>query len=59
MKNVEKSGFLGDYSMPQPGGEDRAALIYIKSGVDFKPYNKLMFARITAWLSANAPNQGN
>ena len=41
MKDVTKTGFLGDYSQLKPGGDDRAALFYIKPGINLKPYNKL------------------
>jgi len=54
MKDVTKTGFLNDYSQLKPGGEDRAALVYIKPGVNLKPYNKLMFERITVMLSDQA-----
>ena len=54
MKNVEKSGFLGDYSQLQAGGDDRAALTYFKPGVDFKPYTKLMFERVVVSLDPAA-----
>ncbi|HEY7746084.1 MAG TPA: DUF3313 domain-containing protein [Desulfuromonadales bacterium] len=54
MKKVEKAGFLGDYSQLKPGGEDRAALLYIKPGVDLKPYNQIMFERVTVMLSPEA-----
>lgn len=54
MKTVEKSGFLGDYSQLRPGGDDRAALVYVKPGTNFKPYNKLMFDRVVVLLSDTA-----
>jgi len=54
MKDVQKTGFLSNYSQLQPGGEDRAALVYIKPGYDFKPYNKLMFERFVVLLSDSA-----
>jgi hypothetical protein len=54
MKTVEKTGFLGDYSQLSPGGENRAALVYIKPGADLKPYNKLMFERVVVLLSDSA-----
>lgn len=54
MKKVEKAGFLDDYSQLKPGGEDRAALVFIKPGVDLKPYDKLMFERVTVILSPEA-----
>lgn len=58
MKEVKKTGFLGDYSMLKPGGEDRAALLYIKPGVDFKLYDKIMFDRVMVWLSPEAQSRG-
>ena len=54
MQKVETSGFLKDYSILKPGGEDRAALVYMKPGVDFKPYNKVMFDRIFVFLTPEA-----
>lgn len=54
MKHVEQSGFLGDYSQLQAGGDDRAALVYFKPGVDFKAYDKLMFERVAVSLNASA-----
>ena len=46
MKNVEQSGFLKDYSQLKPGASDQAALVYVKPGVNFKAYNKIMFERV-------------
>lgn len=54
MTDVKKAGFLSDYSMLSPGGEDRAALLYIKPNADFKPYNKIMFDRVMVLLADNA-----
>lgn len=54
MKDVQKTGFLSDYSELKPGGPDQAALVYIKPDVDLKPYNKLMFERIVVLLSDSA-----
>lgn len=54
MKNVEKTGFLNNYSQLQPGTDDRAALLYIKPNVDFKQYNKLMFERVVVLLADSA-----
>ena len=54
MKDVQKTGFLSDYSQLKPGTDDQAALVYIKPGVDLKPYNKLMFERFVVLLSDSA-----
>jgi hypothetical protein len=51
MKKVEQSGFLGDYSQLQPGGKDRAALLYIKPGVNLRSYDKIMFDRVVVVIS--------
>jgi hypothetical protein len=51
MKDVKQTGFLGDYGQLKPGGDDRAALIYVNPDVDFKPYTKLMFERVSVFLS--------
>jgi hypothetical protein len=51
MKNVNKSGFLGNYSQLKPGTGDQAALVYVKPGVDFKRYKKIMFERVTVSLA--------
>ena len=37
MQDVQKTGFLSDYSQLKPGGDDRSALYYVKPGVDLKP----------------------
>ncbi|MBV5328272.1 MAG: DUF3313 domain-containing protein [Chlorobium sp.] len=54
MKDVTKTGFLGDYSQLKPGRDDQAALVYIKPGTQIKPNTKLMFDRITVVLSDQA-----
>jgi len=58
MDDVEESGFLVDYSQLTPGGEDRAALTYVKPGVDFKKYDAIMFDRVSVWLSPEAETRG-
>ena len=52
--DIEEPGFLVDYSQLTPGGEGRAALRYVKPGVDFKKYDALMFDRVSVWLSPEA-----
>lgn len=54
MKNVEQSGFLKDYSQLKHGSDDQAALVYIKPGVDFKPYIKIMLERVTVVFAPTA-----
>jgi hypothetical protein len=57
MKDVKQSGFLGDYSQLKPGGDDRAAMLYFKPGVNFKQYDSVMFERVTVYLSPEAQNR--
>jgi hypothetical protein len=57
MKTVERTGFLANYDQLAPGGDDRAALVYFKPGVDYKAYNKLMFERIVVLLSDSAESR--
>jgi len=57
MKDVKQTGFLGDYGQLKPGGDDRAALIYVNPGVDFKMYDSLMFERVTVYLSPEAESR--
>ena len=57
MKNVERTGFLSSYSDLKPGTGDQAAMRYLKPGVDFKPYNKLMFERFVVLLSDSAASR--
>lgn len=48
---VEKSGFLGDYSMLQPGGAGQAALRYISPDAQFSAYDKVVIEPITIWVN--------
>ncbi len=57
MKSVETTSFLSDYSQLQTGGSDRAALYYMKPGVNLQPYNKIMFDRVVVMLSDDAEYQ--
>jgi hypothetical protein len=57
MKDVKQTGFFADYGQLQPGGDDRAALIYVNPDVDFKPYTKLMFERVSVFLSPTSESR--
>ena len=54
MKNVEETGFLSDYSQLKAGGSDRAALYYVKPGINLSQYNQIMFDRVLVMLSDSA-----
>ena len=58
-KSVEKSGFLGDYSMLQEGrrgvvkegSEDQALWIYKNPAADWRKYKKIILEPVTIWMS--------
>jgi hypothetical protein len=52
------SGFLGDYSKLQPGPEGGVAKSYIKPGVDFKKYNKVMLDQVRFYFKDDAADKG-
>lgn len=47
----EESGFLGDYSMLEPGKGDQAGLIYIAPDADFGRYDAVLLDSVTVWRS--------
>ena len=58
-KSVEKSGFLGDYSLLREGerstisesAEDQALLTYRNPAVDWRKYRKVWLDPVTVWMS--------
>jgi hypothetical protein len=58
-KSVEKSGFLGDYSMLKEGersafaqgAENTALLVYRNPAVDWRKYKKVKLDPVTVWMS--------
>ncbi|MGH7180813.1 MAG: DUF3313 domain-containing protein [Nitrospiraceae bacterium] len=58
-KSVEKSGFLGDYSLLKEGerstfsqgAENQALLIYKKPDVEWRKYRKVWLDSVTVWMS--------
>ena len=57
-KNVKHSGFLTDYAKLQPGPKDGADWRYIKSGVDFRRYDKLMVDHIVFYFKEDSKYKG-
>ena len=63
-RSVEKSGFLGDYSMLKEGTrnttgfgsdvENQALLVYKNPNVDWKKYKKIQLDPVTVWLGPNS-----
>jgi hypothetical protein len=58
-KSVEKSGFLGDYSLLKEGerstisesAEDQALLVYRNPAADWRKYRKIQLDPVTVWMS--------
>jgi len=58
-KSVEKSGFLGDYSLMKEGKrsvikegpEDQALFIYKNPSADWRKYKKIQLDPVTIWMS--------
>jgi hypothetical protein len=55
-RSVEKSGFLGDYSQLREGGTDEAQLVYIKPGVHWAAYDKVVIEPVTLWTNESIDN---
>jgi hypothetical protein len=51
-RGVTESGFLKDYSVLRPGGEGEAAFRYIKPGVAFSAYDKVLIEPVTIWAAS-------
>lgn len=50
----EFSGFLGDYSLLQPGGEGQALYRYVAPGVNWSQYNAVMIDPVTFWAAQDS-----
>lgn len=50
---AKPSGFLGDYSKLQKGGEGQALLVYVDPQTDFSKYRKLIIDPVTLWRNAD------
>jgi hypothetical protein len=48
-KPPDRAGFLGDYSMLEPGGDDAPALMWVRTDVDWSVYNAVMIDSIQFW----------
>jgi hypothetical protein len=53
-RTVEKSGFLGDYSQLREGGQGEAQLVYVKPGVTWARYDKVVIDPVTVWTSGDS-----
>ena len=52
LTDVERSGFLGDYSDLRPGGEGEAALVWVAPSMDFAAYDAIMIDSVTLWYAS-------
>jgi hypothetical protein len=57
-KKTGYSGFLDSYPEFHPGPEGGVDLVYLKEGVDFKKYNKVMLDNIIFFTDPNAQFKG-
>ena len=57
VRDVQKTGFLGDYSMLREGGEGDPALIYRHPTISLGSYNKALIEPVTIWLKGDSPLQ--
>ncbi len=48
-RNVEPSGFLGDYSKLQEGGKDEALLVYRNPQANISRFNKIIMEPVQIW----------
>ena len=53
----EYSGFLGDYSQLKEGPKGGVAQVYIKEGVNFKKYNKIMLDQVVFYFKKDTENK--
>jgi len=52
--NVRASGFLGDYSQLVPTKGSPGEWEYVRKGVDWKPYTKIMLRPMEVWVNTGA-----
>lgn len=57
-RNVDYSGFLGDYSMLLEGGEGQAERRYVRPHVDWAAYQKILLDPVTFWRGDQSRESG-
>lgn len=57
-KPVKHSGFLINYPEFKSGPKGGADFVYMKEGVDFKKYNKIMMNHVVLYFEDDAESQG-
>jgi hypothetical protein len=58
IKSYEESGFLGDYSQLVKGGENKPNLVYVKPGIDLRPYDKVMIDQVVVFMNPHSEHKG-
>ena len=53
-RNVELSGFLGDYSKLQEGGKDQALLVYRNPQANIASFNKILMEPVQMWYGKDS-----
>ena len=57
-QDVEYSGFLGDYSMLVKGGPKEPERRYVREGVDWASYNKVLLDPVMLWRGDQSREKG-
>jgi hypothetical protein len=52
------SGFLENYPAFEPDADRKGALVYRKTGLDLKPYSKIMIDPIEIWIAPDSKYKG-
>ena len=57
-RNVDYSGFLGDYSILEEGDSDQAERRYLRPHVDWASYDKILLDPVTLWRGEESKGVG-
>lgn len=57
-QQMKQSGFLQDYSALEPGPKDGVQFRYLKPGVDFKKYDKIMLDNVQFFFAGDEDYKG-
>ncbi len=57
-RSVERSGFLGDYSMLREGKSGEALLVYKNPKANWASYDKIMLDPVTVWMGTDSQMKG-
>jgi hypothetical protein len=57
-KKMSQSGFLSDYSKLEEGKKGQAEFVYLKEGVNWKSYDKIMIDHLVFFMDKDAEYKG-